>query len=128
MSTWTLVVDVPPNEWLNQNCMPRNPYVLAGRVRSLRTRAKILARRDRLPHIAGRVRVDYYLATRTRTRFDPLNAAPTVKALIDGLTDAGVWVDDDDEHLLGPFPHRDPVDRTQPPGWHRIRLTIQEES
>lgn len=31
----------------------------------------------------------------TKTRLDPPNLYPTVKALIDGLTDAGVWTDDD---------------------------------
>lgn len=30
----------------------------------------------------------------TRRRMDPPNWYPTVKALIDGLTDAGIWTDD----------------------------------
>lgn len=29
-----------------------------------------------------------------KRRFDPANASPTVKAIIDGLTDAGLWEDD----------------------------------
>lgn len=33
---------------------------------------------------------------------DTHNYMPTVKALIDGLTDAGVWDDDNHEILLGP--------------------------
>lgn len=33
----------------------------------------------------------------TRRRFDPPNIYPTVKALIDGLTDAGVWEDDNNK-------------------------------
>ena len=37
-----------------------------------------------------------------RRRRDVLNIAPTVKALIDGMTDAGCWPDDDDAHLVGP--------------------------
>lgn len=36
----------------------------------------------------------------TRRRLDPPNLYPTVKALTDGLTDAGWWEDDDFEHLL----------------------------
>lgn len=36
----------------------------------------------------------------TRRRFDPPNIYPTVKALIDGLTDVCWWSDDDFEHLL----------------------------
>ena len=33
----------------------------------------------------------------TARRFDPPNAYPTVKALIDGLTDAGIWQDDNSD-------------------------------
>jgi len=33
----------------------------------------------------------------TRRRLDPPNCYPTVKALIDGMTDAGVWTDDNHE-------------------------------
>ena len=32
-------------------------------------------------------------------RADPDNLAPTVKHLVDGLTDAGLWADDDYQHL-----------------------------
>lgn len=30
----------------------------------------------------------------TKSRLDPPNLYPTVKAIIDGMTDAGIWVDD----------------------------------
>lgn len=33
----------------------------------------------------------------TKRRMDPPNFYPTVKALVDGLTDAGVWTDDNHE-------------------------------
>lgn len=33
----------------------------------------------------------------TKRRMDPPNFYPTVKALVDGLTDAGVWADDNHE-------------------------------
>ncbi|GFH39831.1 hypothetical protein [Pseudolactococcus insecticola] len=33
----------------------------------------------------------------TRRKLDPPNLYPTVKALIDGMTDAGVWTDDNHE-------------------------------
>lgn len=35
----------------------------------------------------------------TGRRFDPPNLGPTVKPMIDGLTDAGWWEDDDHTHL-----------------------------
>lgn len=37
-----------------------------------------------------------------RRRRDPGNWAPTAKACVDGLVDAGVLPDDDGKHLLGP--------------------------
>lgn len=33
----------------------------------------------------------------TRRRLDPPNLYPTVKALLDGFTDAGIWTDDNSE-------------------------------
>lgn len=33
----------------------------------------------------------------TRRRYDPPNFYPTIKALIDGMTDSGVWTDDNHE-------------------------------
>ncbi len=35
-------------------------------------------------------------------RFDPGNLAPTAKAIVDGIVDAGVLIDDDRHHLVGP--------------------------
>lgn len=36
----------------------------------------------------------------TRRRFDPPNLYPTVKHLIDGMTDSRMWIDDDYKHLI----------------------------
>jgi crossover junction endodeoxyribonuclease RusA len=38
----------------------------------------------------------------TRHRRDVANISPTIKALIDGIVDAGLLPDDDDTHLIGP--------------------------
>ncbi|RYQ36315.1 hypothetical protein [Bifidobacterium pseudolongum] len=38
----------------------------------------------------------------TGGRFDPENASPMGKAIIDALTVAGYWTDDDSTHLTGP--------------------------
>lgn len=35
----------------------------------------------------------------TKRRMDPPNYYPTVKALVDGLTDCGLWDDDDYKHI-----------------------------
>ena len=57
---------------------------------------------------------------------DPANAAPTIKALIDGLTDAGVWPDDDSTHVIGPTFLRDPKSPTPKAYTVRLVLTPQE--
>lgn len=38
----------------------------------------------------------------TKAHYDPNNLWPTVKAICDGITDAGLWVDDDHQHVIGP--------------------------
>ena len=45
------------------------------------------------------VRVKFPVADPGRRR-DPHNWSPTEKAIVDGLVDAGVWVDDDEAHVL----------------------------
>jgi hypothetical protein len=37
-----------------------------------------------------------------KRRRDVANISPTIKALIDGIVDAGLLLDDDDTHLIGP--------------------------
>ena len=64
---------------------------------------------------------------RTAVRADPANAQPTLKALIDGCTDAGIWVDDDSTHLIGPDPRRGCNLPGLRPGEHRVVLTITPE-
>ena len=59
-------------------------------------------------------------------RVDPTNAMPTLKALIDGGTDAGIWPDDDHTHLVGPLPVRDP--QKADPKTHRITFTITPQN
>ncbi|NUQ88940.1 MAG: hypothetical protein HOQ43_10810 [Glycomyces artemisiae] len=48
------------------------------------------------------VHVTAYIRWRDRRRRDPANWWPTVKAIADGMTDAGVWPDDDSGHVIGP--------------------------
>lgn len=74
--------------------------------RSRRTRAwRDLAREQAttlfVPHLpAGYVVCELVFADRRRR--DPANWAPTAKACIDGLVDAGVFPDDDYKHVTGP--------------------------
>lgn len=133
-----LSIDVPPTEWLTAN----GRYHWADkqkRTKALRMRGKIASvnltrelrreygHRVRLPLCKARVRVVATLHTRTNTRMDPANSYPTVKALVDGMTDARLWPDDDSEHLVGPDMRRGDPDPTMRKGWRRIVITIEPE-
>jgi crossover junction endodeoxyribonuclease RusA len=87
---------------------------------ALREAAAWLAHQQHIPrleraHIAG-----IYEPPDKRRR-DPANWQPSFKACVDGLTDAGVFRDDDSEHVDGPDPRLGPV---HPRG--RIVLVITE--
>lgn len=122
-ATQSLQVDVPASEWLTAN--GRYHWAeRARRVKALRVRANVLARQARLSRMRPPVRVVATVHTRTSGRFDPDNAAPTSKAIIDGLTDTGIWADDDHTQVIGPDHRRGPSAPTLPVGWHRITITI----
>jgi len=121
--TQELIIDVPSSEWLSAN--GRTHWAeKARRTRALRTRAAFTARNQHIQpvHVAH---VTAHIQYPTTGRADPGNASTTVKALIDGLTDAGVWEDDDHLHVIGPDYRRD-TGRSQK-GWHRVRLVITEQ-
>lgn len=124
----SLTVDIPPDEWLTSN-MRLHWAKKAARTRALRRRAWAEARAAHLHHV-DRAHVTAWITYPTGGRADPANTAPTVKAIIDGLTDAGVWDDDDARHLVGPdFRRAGGTMRSlwganNRPGWHRVALFI----
>jgi crossover junction endodeoxyribonuclease RusA len=73
---------------------------------------RVFARSNRLPATTELVQVTAWCRWPRRVRRDPGNWYPTAKAVLDGLTDAGVWPDDDSTHVVGPdmreWPHRGP--------------------
>ena len=96
--TWTL--ELPPGTAL-LNANQRLHWAERGkRVRVIRNAAWVLARQQKIPQIdKATVLVTYRPQPSTRRR-DAGNLAPSAKAAIDGLTDAGVWPDDNSEHVL----------------------------
>lgn len=96
----TYVLEMPPGlRLLNANHRPH--WAVKARItRELRKAAWAIARRDRIPPL-GQVRivVEYQPPSNGRRR-DAANWAPTGKALIDGLRDAGVIADDNSRQLV----------------------------
>lgn len=97
----TLAIPAPA-KWLNSNdrlhWSPR-----AKLTRSWRQAAHVYARQARLPKGLGRVRIDAQVHKTTGNSFDAMNLYPTLKAVVDGLVDYGLVVDDNNDHVTGPF-------------------------
>jgi len=66
-----------------------------------RERGKIAATNAQIPWMS-KAHVTVTVHKTTNHRFDPANLAPTAKAIVDGLVDAGVLDDDDRTRLVGP--------------------------
>jgi Holliday junction resolvase RusA-like endonuclease len=66
----------------------------------LRYRANLAATAAKVPTY-DRAHVTVWVSWPDRRRRDRLNLVDTTKACFDGFTDAGVWPDDDDLHIIG---------------------------
>lgn len=97
-----IVFDLHSSVWLSANQRVHH-MAKARRVKALRQTARIrglnLIRKEGATQInkANITAVIHYAPHVTRA--DPHNAAPTVKALIDGLVDAGLFPDDNHKHI-----------------------------
>lgn len=98
MQPMTLTIDISRRNWLTSN-MRSHWAEKARRTKELRQTARLCGRRFAIkPPVFTRrepCTVVVEISIPTPRRFDPMNASPTVKALLDGLTDAGWWDDDD---------------------------------
>lgn len=103
---WTplLSIEVPKNLLLKANGSRGDIHTNASKVRTLRYKAKIAARnRLNLGMIKPiTTRIDLLCVVRLPRRVarcDAPNLYPTIKPIIDGFTDAGLWEDDDYKHI-----------------------------
>ena len=119
-----IIIEVPNVEWLSANDRVQHWAYRAYRTKELRTRGYWAAKQA---HLGSHqvVHVAAWIQYPRGGRADPANAAPTVKALVDGLVDAGMLPDDDSTHLVGPDYRREPGCRQN--GTHRIRLVITQQ-
>ena len=123
-ATVTLTFKIPHDKWLSSNqrlhWAPKKD-----RTKWLRNTA---ANRAWLSHhidsYSTTVRITAHIGYASNAKADPNNAAPTTKALIDGLVEAGMFIDDSHEWVLGPDHRRDT--EKAPRGFHTVRLEIEE--
>lgn len=91
-----IVIDIPKGIWWTSN------HRLHWRASSEKTAAIRMITRSVARGTPSTQKADVIaiVSYPTRGRADPSNASPVVKAALDGLVDAGVFPDDDSEHVL----------------------------
>lgn len=92
---WVLVIPAP-TEWINANNR-RHWAAKASLTATWRHAAGWQARAARLPRLTGPVHVTAIVHRADQRRADAANCSDTVKAVIDGLVDAGVLPGDHDQ-------------------------------
>lgn len=107
-----------------------NRWVKAGRVRALRAHGHALThnhliRREWTALDQARIVITLGWHDHGRRR-DPNNWAPTGKAIVDGMVDAGLLPDDSTRHLIGPDMRAAHPDQPRPtPGTTFVTITIR---
>lgn len=123
-----LLLTIPDVWWLTSN-QRLHWAAKAKRVAQVRQLAGWEATRARRDDGLGpfeRVHVCAWIGYPTRAKADPSNSAPTVKAVLDGLTDGRMWADDDSEHVVAVEYRRDPQHSER--GFHTVRLTLTDQA
>lgn len=99
MTSWTILIPAP-TKWMNANQRHGHWSERSGPTKLWRDAAKVLAHQARIPAL-DRVTITATVHRPDRRRnADAHNRYPTVKAVVDGLVDAGVLPDDCDRHLV----------------------------
>lgn len=120
-----IVLDLPRDLWWTSNDLVNmHRMVRAKKSAAVRALAAVAAKHsDQTPVARCRITVEASLPS--NRRFDPSNIAGTVaKHAIDGLTDAGVFPDDDSSHVTAVTYQRGP--KTSVQGIYRLTLTLEE--
>lgn len=124
----TLRIHLPAKDWHTSN-QRNNKWEDAKKTSDNRLRGKLASlaalRTGRLPRFTRPVQVYAAVALPTARTFDPPNAWPTVKAILDGLTDAHIW--DDDSHIHVPLTAFFRAPGKSPKGTYTVTLYFVEE-
>ena len=117
--TQHLTIPVHRDHWQTANGRYHH-HDRARRTRQVRKDARVLAMQ--LEPVGKLSQVIAYIGYPTNNRADAPNASPTVKAILDGIVDAGILADDDSTHITRTSFERGPKSGT--PGMHLIRLEL----
>ena len=105
--------------WLNSN--DRDHWRVLSPIRAdWRSNAKTAAQDAGLPQGLGRVEITGLVVKERAGTYDAMNFYPTAKAIVDGLIDHGMCLDDSNEFVEGPFLYPGPK------GQPSIILTVRE--
>jgi crossover junction endodeoxyribonuclease RusA len=127
MSGHVITVEIPKALWKNDNGSHGGWHAHNRLMQTLKRLGWAHAAAWRNEHERAafeHCRLDVYVQypPRGRARADPSNADNIGKPIIDGFTKAGLWPDDNWQHVEGPF-YR--MSRTiAPPGTHRLEFHI----
>lgn len=119
MSTVTFTL-TPPADFINANDRPHY-HAKAKLTKAWRQAACVAVRAGFHPYRFELARVVVYYRFPNNRRREVSNLQPTSKAIVDGLVDALLLVDDDDKHVIGPDNRRE-----YPNGPARVTVTIEE--
>lgn len=121
MTRIELNLTIPDDWWMSAN---HRSHWTKRKTASANLRVYTLAecQRARLPKGLSRVRLVAWITYPTAAHVDPNNAAPTTKAITDGLVDYGLVADDDHAHVLGPDHRYAGVTK----GRRTVRIVVEE--
>lgn len=105
---WTLELPFTKPLSLNDRMHWR---VKAKLVRQVRDAASVLCRQQKIP-ACTRIQVELHYTPRDRRVRDPLNLVATLKAVEDGIVDAGVVPGDDPRYVEPTMPKIDEANRS----------------
>ena len=121
--TQVLTLTVAPPAWLTANARHLWPE-RARRMKVLRHLTRVHARSLPLHPVTGPVVVTAQATYRAGRGIDADNIQPTVKAVLDGLTDAGIWPDDSGQHVAAVTYLPAVRDPSLQRGFHGLRVAI----
>lgn len=113
-----------PGELISMNAMRGKSKILAHKTAPWRDLGKLLGgqalRNGTIGLLPDGIRIWAEIRRKDNRRRDAANVMPSIKALLDGITDTGIIRDDSDGTIEGPWPRR-----IYPNGAEELRLIFE---